>query len=139
MSYVSFLKSNVELPPFKESPGRNTRMGIMPDNIEISYESFPDPKSQFKYNYIMYFEEFDLFHHYKSKSHQRLIFQITNLITSLNQNGNKVILETIWDSKSVDGHSSYRQIVDYSKLNETMFSLFFSLEDFDYRSIEIIY
>ena len=139
MSYVSFLKSNVELPPFKEGPGRNTRMGIMPDNIEISYESFPDLKSQFKYNYIMYFEEFDFFHHYKPKSHQRLISQITNLIASLNQKGNKVILETIWDSESVDGHSSYRQIVDYSKLNGTMFSAFFNLEDFDYRSIEIIF
>lgn len=53
---------------------------------------------------------------------------------------NEVILETIWEGNpSKKPYKSSKQTIDYALLNTKVVDAFYSLEDFDYRSLKVSY
>lgn len=82
MSYEYYIRSN---KPIKYESNRVLgKDGIMPDNTEISINSFEDVKNNYKYNYYLSISEFHYF--YQNKLQDVLTKKMCDQIISLIEN-----------------------------------------------------
>lgn len=142
MSYESYISSNLEIELGEKHPNisRNARDGLMPDNTEIWISLDEEQKTRYKYNYLLGLEELHVFKKDKKMQVERFIDQMRLILESVNQKGNRILLENKWVGKPTQNkYLTYKQEVNYDKLSDEMLSLFFELLDFDINQLSIIF
>lgn len=147
MSYYSYIrtKSPISEDYFKADErivfdNDQMTLYINEDNIKLNLSKLDEEKADYPYSYTFDYSEFYLFDEIKSCHYQSLINETLKLFENLKLVNNEVILETIWEgSLSKNPHKSSKQIIDYALLNVNVVDAFYSLEDFDYRSLKVNY
>lgn len=133
MSYVYYIRSNKEIKyASKRKLGKD---GIMPENTELSIETFLDANSKYEYNYYLYISEFELF--FKNQQKDRLSQQINNLIKNNWKIKSEIVIEIIWEGKMSSKPRKIKLDIDYRLLNESLIKSFFTLKNIDFGTLRI--
>lgn len=138
MSYEYYIRSN---KPIKYESNRVLgKDGIMPDNAEISINSFEDVKSNYKYNYYLSISEFHYF--YQNKLQDVLTKKMCDQIISLIENNwsmrSEMSLEKIWEGRKLKKPLKSYIEVDYRLLKSELIEYILMTELIDRGILKIM-
>lgn len=137
MSYIYYLRSNKGIN--NEINRKLGRDGVTPRNAEIFVEEFIDNTSNYKFNYYLYIEEFNLPIKDKNNQKLRMSEKLNKLIKDNWKNNSEISIEIIWESRKLSKPPKKVKIdVDYRLLNSGLILSFFSLDNIDVGVLKII-
>lgn len=146
MSYYSYIRTESKLSEhyFDDKriviDGDKMTLYINADNVKLHLSLIDDHKSDYAYSYSFDYDEFYMLDDEKHSLKSQLVAETLKLIASAKVSNNKMLIETIWEGKPVGKKfRSSRNVINYELINESIVEAFYSLEDFDYRSLEIVY